>query len=652
VLDDAEPGVIEHLTSERLRLERLLARDDATDAELSHVFAELGAVYLAYELHDAAQICLEHAHQLGDTSFRTLYLLGYVFQIKGMLREAAAAFGEALEQEPLDYAVLLRLGTIELLLDETDRAEELFERALARKPDLASALEGLGKVAVARGDDTRAVELFSRALDIQPSATSLHHALGLAYRRLGNLDDSSSHLDKGGDAPVLWADPLLLEVLALSRSAGTYRRRAAEAFARGRFPQAAELSKRALELDPEDFRAQWELGLALDRLGDLDGAVKQLEHAVQLLPSVERSPPTTTEQAELHTTLASLLVRRGDDTQAVEQLRRALEILPGHLDAHLKLASLRARRGEFTQALEHYDEALEAAPDSWEVLVGRATVFVNLGQVGKARADFERAIAVAAHTPIPRLRYAEALEYLGEPALAEQQLDLAREECDDVVCRALVLRHWASAKLRRGDPEAALAHCRAAVELDPASPELRELHASLLGHLGRFQEALEGFDELLAAQPERAPAHRGKVITLVLMQRWSEARSALELALQRMPHDATFAHALARLLAIAPADEARHAQHALTLAQQLLATRPQLAVSETYAMALAEAGRYAEAAQRQRELVAQAERDGAPGNQLILMRQRAETYGQHRAWRARSPEEIITALTMSEVRAR
>jgi thioredoxin-like negative regulator of GroEL len=102
----------------------------------------------------------------------------------------------------------------------------------------------------------------------------------------------------------------------------------------------------------------------------------------------------------------------------------------------------------------------------------------------------------------------------------------------------------------------------------------------------------------------------GYALTLVALGRYREARNRLEAGAADYPDQAMFRKALARLLAAAPDARARDGQRALTLVEELLAQERSFDLGEAMAMALAEVGRYAEAASWQREVMSMAAQAG------------------------------------------
>jgi hypothetical protein len=79
-----------------------------------------------------------------------------------------------------------------------------------------------------------------------------------------------------------------------------------------------------------------------------------------------------------------------------------------------------------------------------------------------------------------------------------------------------------------------------------------------------------------------------------------------------MPASGLLSHALARLLAACPDKSVRDGARALPLAQAVWQAQPTAAHARTVALALAELGRCAEAAQWQRTAAEQARRSSEP----------------------------------------
>jgi len=631
-LASAEAAVREQVTGARAAVERLAADPATPDGELAEAYGELGLVHVTYSFLDAAEAAVTNARSLAPEDARWPYLLGYLFEIQGRLDEAQEVLEAAVALAPGDLPSLVRLGRVRLERGEVDAAREAFERVLEVEPGNAAGLEGLGRVAAAEGDAARAVELFERVLEAQPSASSVRHALGLAYRRLGDLARAEAELDRGGDAPVLFVDPLLARTMELGRSAEIYRVRGAQAFAEERFDIAAEAYREAVEIDPDDFTTRKALGFSLQKLGDVDGAIEQLETALERGTSGDEERDRL-ERSEVHRILGGLLVLTGREDEGIEHFRAGLALDPDRADTRMKLANALARRGRFAEAIGHYDRLLELQADHAPTLVRRGSARLNLGRTQAGLADLERAAAAAPEDPEVRQRYAEALEFAGDAAGAARERAAAARLASGGERAELAAREGGRL-LRAGDLGGAEAAYRRALVADPGLTDARYQLASILGHRGRLAEAIEEFDRVVEEAPFHGPARRGRATALMLMGRWTEARERLDADLREMPRDRALAQVFARLLAIAPDPRVRDGRRALAVARRVYEAGADPQAAETLAMAYAEAGFYDEAERLQSGVASAGGGGGLAGDRL-------ERYRSGQPWRAGSPDEVF-----------
>ena len=158
----------------------------------------------------------------------------------------------------------------------------------------------------------------------------------------------------------------------------------------------------------------------------------------------------------------------------------------------------------------------------------------------------------------------------------------------------------------------AIEHLTAAVAYNPNYVEALVALADALRRQGRVADSLTRYQEALQVNPR---SQRGA------FRLWHRPGPAA--AVSRGPdlvrgggrqpsRRARRQHALARLLAAAPDDQARDGARGLALVQQIMSASPErtTGLGETFAMALAEAGDYTQAASVQREVLAAARRRG------------------------------------------
>ncbi len=571
-----EATVQEQLSRGLAELRSLIASGIA-EGELAEAYGGMGQVYLAYDLVAPAEACLRNARLLAPGDFRWAYLLGALYQTERRLDLALASFKAALTLAPRDLPALIRAGNTHLARDQPELARAYFKRALAPGGPRAAALAGLGKAAAALGEHEAAVEHFEAALAEQPEASSLHYPLAIAYRELGRIDDARRHLAERGDIEVPFPDPLAQSLLRLATGAGVHLMYGHRAMRHGNLAVAVDRFRQAIAANLRSAPAQQALGGALARQGDAEGAVRHYSASLALEP----------ENPALHYNLGTVLVELGEQAQAVRHFRAALELAPEYHNARYNLATALAGIARYEEAAGHYRTLLETDPGDFGTRFYLAQTLRRLDREG------------------------EAAEILGS---------LVEEDPGRLRARLAL-----GAVLAGNDPDRAIAHYSAVLDLEPGHREALRALAPLLARLARYAQAAERYGEIVELEPEKEAPRFGQAMALMLSESYSQARWRLEEGLVAIPTGASLAHALARLLATCPEQAVRDGERALELAHSLFQAVRNPLYAETVAMAYAELGRFDEAVDWQQRLILEAERAGGQA-MLPRLRRRLALY--------------------------
>jgi tetratricopeptide (TPR) repeat protein len=420
------------------------AAPDPQVAEEAH--GELGNVYQAYGLHEAAIAAYEQAARLDPRDFRWPYYLALAHRARGERDRAVSALERALALEPGDVPALVRLAEVHVDANRPDLAAPLLEQAIARDPVNAVALAALGQIALGRREHARAADLFTRALAAQPEAAALRYPLGLAYRGLGDAGRARAELERRGDRAPTLDDPLSRRLHGLSAGQAGHQQRGNEAAAAGDLPRAVEEFRRAVAEDP-----------------------------LYSAPRVN---------------LALALLRQGDTKAAEDHLRRALALAPLSPAAHAALGYLEAGRGAHARAAEHYRTALSGEPAREEARYNLAQSLLALRRYADAAAELRRLAADRPESTGYRLAEASALVLAGRDREARERL----EQALGAFPRDGHLAH-ALARLLAASPDPAVRDGRRALEIAQAiagatrAPDHLETLALAQAEAGRFEEA-------------------------------------------------------------------------------------------------------------------------------------------------------------------
>ncbi len=350
--------------------------------ELAAAYGEMGKLFMAAQIQDAAETCFLNAQALNAGDFRWPYYLAQLSRTQGELPKAAALFERVLQLQPDDVAALVWLGDVNLSLGRPDAAEPLFAKALALQPASLSARFGLGRVALARQDYQRAVEQLEDVLARDPEAAGAHYPLSMAYRGLGRTELAELHLRQREEHEILPADPLMVELDELIESPQAYESRGIRALNREAWAEAEALFRKGLALDAANPALRHRLGTALYMQGNQRGAREEFEAVVKSTP----------DHRMAQYSLGVLLQADGRHAEAAERFTIALRSRPSYTEARLRLAVSLRKSGRVRESLSQYEQVLAASPDSTEARFGEAIAFVQLGRYRDARARLEAAV--------------------------------------------------------------------------------------------------------------------------------------------------------------------------------------------------------------------------------------------------------------------
>jgi tetratricopeptide (TPR) repeat protein len=435
--------------------------------------------------------------------------------------------------------------------------------------------------------------------------------IGESYGDLGRLLMAANHLDVAERcfrnaqtlAPEDFRWPYYLGHVSISK---------------GELTNAQEYFEQVVRLRPSDFAALVWLGYVNVELGRPEAAEPPLARARALAPNT----------AAVFYQLGRASLAKQDYATAVQHLEAALRLNPAAVVIHYPLAMAYRGLGDLEKAQSNLDRTKRRAgpgaaltvPDPLmaevRTVLRSPEVYGELGQQASARGDwpeaarhFRNAIDLSPDDADLHLNLAVTLNRMGEARAALAELEAAIR-VDPRFARA----HFMIGTLeeRSGRDQEAIDRYSAAVTYDPGLSEAHLRLADALRRIGRFETSLSSYQKVLELDPHREEARFGEAMALVRLTRHREAQERLHVALSYHPDQPAFPQALARLLAASSDPQVRDGQRALELARALAEQHKTTSVAETMAMALAETGRFPEAAEWQRLAMSVAVEAGHP----------------------------------------
>ena len=497
--------------------------------------------------------------------------------LAGLIAAGIGACGEA--ERPLVQIPVANVDDLEpSVRTALTRAQSEFDRIAAAKPTAVELGNAYGELAMTY-----------HAQVLVPQAEAAYANARVLARREQRWPYLLGHLYN--DASRLPEAIVAFEVaLAIDANDAPTRVSLGEAYLQRGDLDKAEAMYKGLETNDKAravaLTGLGKVALAKRQYGD---AVRHLEGALQLAPGAAR----------LRHPLAMAYQGLGDRTKAEETLRRysadagepeVADPLADALGAKVAASRVLLRRGQrfgkagrFDLAEPAFRAAVEADPTNADAIANLGVSLANLGRLDEAERRLSESLAIDDTNAIAHLSLGVVLD-------------------------------------RQGLDHDAVRQYTTALNRDPANIQARVYLADAQMRLGRPEEAVKHYRIALDQSPDSSRTQVSLAFAYIKAGHYNEARKLLEAALQAQPRNAEVINMLARVLATAPAGPVRDGARALELAKALFTSTRNPEVGQTYAMALAETGNFAEAVVLQRETIIVFDRAGSAHKKPFLQR--------------------------------
>ena len=543
----------------------------------------------------AAEERLRRLLRLSPDDDQAQLYLGVASQALGKPQAARMYLAAAANSGRTEVPARRMLGRMLLAAGQPDEAVRLVhENEGAADSDL---LALGGRASLLTGDTDAALDYFRRSVASAPQDVRRQLDLARAYLTAGKAQEALGVLDGVKVAAAQEPERQVLRTAALLQAGQR---------------EAAVAGMRTLAAGrPQDVDAQWLAARGFILAGDPAAAHAAVLRVTQLSP----------QDAGAFTALGLLSMATRDLAAAEKALDRALQLDPKKPEALYARANLAVVRNDATGAEQWLIKAAAAAPKAMLPRVGLVRLAMARGDVAGAEKRLKELHGVAPANAIGvDMLEAEWLEMKGDRGAALsawQQLAEANPKSAEIQA------HLGAALVRSGKLVEAKARVKQAVAADGANVAALTAAGDLAMRNGDAREANEVYGRAAALAPSRALAIRQFAALRAL--RSAQADQPLRDWLQRQPTDLTVRLALAnsleesgkaaeamaeleRVLKDKPGHpgaannlawlklQAGDVQGALALAKTAVEAAPkQFEFVDTYATALAKAGRSAEA---------------------------------------------------------
>jgi tetratricopeptide (TPR) repeat protein len=316
--------------------------------------------------------------------------------------EALEYLKEAKKYDRNDLDLIVLEGRIAIAMNQPARARSLFESVLEREPNNLEARFGLAELDIAQGRTRNASKRYIETLKIRPESQKALLSLVLLSEEQGDRSAAETYLELAvkyhnydprvhyaagrfsmEEGSLERAERYLLTAIALDRDYTEAKRLLAQVYLLEKRPDQAIETLRQILAHHRDIPLVWySLGLAYERTGEAEQAIRSLAQALRLQPddeiarivleniALDRLPiddPIRERYAAYHLERGDLFRERNYLDKALLEYRRALRLQPEAKEPRLQYAQLYLLMGfpekymnelEVLRDLGHTDEQI------------------------------------------------------------------------------------------------------------------------------------------------------------------------------------------------------------------------------------------------------------------------------------------------------
>jgi tetratricopeptide (TPR) repeat protein len=356
-----------------------------------------------------------------------------------------------------------------------------------------------------------------------------------------------------------------------------------ELMLKGKYADAAELYRQAINRNSKDVAAVVGLGMALGKQFKLDGAQEQFDKALELDPNNAMAHSGMGMVLLNRLQSSSMTYARNRDSmlkQAETECRTALNTDPAMPEAHYTLGQVYKEEGNLNAAVNEFQAAVQSDPNYSEAYAGLGMAKLMEGSLSEASSAFHRAIRInsgnsTAHYGMGRVllaqgRVDEALKELNTsayqfPNSAPLHLALGQAYSTQGNNNAALKEYRQSIAIKpenpdaylgiadiregRGDLELSIAELRSGIEMMPNNIDLHMRVANEDLQLEKLDDAVKEYTTVLNSNPGSADAAKGltrayylkaqKEATgaFILSNEYEDAQHYIDQAVQMNPND-------------------------------------------------------------------------------------------------------------------
>lgn len=508
----------------------------ALDPSRWESYLSLGLLQLRNRQPDAAEASFKKVIELNPKAMQAQLLLGNYYQSRSRFSEAEQQFHHAMDLDPNSPDPRAALARLYLAEGKKADAEGVLKQAKHDFPDNSTGYRLLGDFYFLTGDLDKATAEYGALYQEHPKDLQVkknYIPLLIQTKRFAEarrLDDEILKANPNDDDALVYQSQMQIS--------------------EGDVNGAAQKLQTVIKNAPKNSEAHYALGVAFEKLGNLESAEGEWREALRLRPdlvdaqralanaAMQRGDMPTLQEAATqmirlqpaspdgYALRALSYINRKQYGEAEKNVHMAIEVAPQNSYGYVQLGNLKFTEKQYADAAKAYQEALDRNPNSTDALRGLTSTYVTQKQVDKAIAAVNAQIAKSPNN-------SGFYDLLGT-ALVQSKKDLSGAEAAFEKSAALD-KHNSDALLKlcqvratKGAIDQAIATAQQALKDNPRELGLYVLMGKLYESKSDWKKAEDAYQNALALNPQDPLASNN--LAHVMLQTGGNLDIALSLA--------------------------------------------------------------------------------------------------------------------------
>ena len=507
------------------------------------------ANYFSRALDDYSQ-----SLQIDPEFFNALIGRAVVHQELGNYTQAIADFSRVITLQPDLAPIYVSRAEAWLLDGNGNAALEDLNQALRLSPDYADALYKRAEWRLHGGALEPARQDINQILTRYPK-----HTLAQLFEA-----DALVHTGKWEEALNAYQ-----KVLTANPSAEGYRRRAQAFILLGRAEDALSDLDKAIRMQPEGLALRYVRADLLESMGRFSDALTDIEHVLRSQPGspkarikkgvlLVRLGRDKDAEVQLRTAwednpsfapacqaLADFYLETGRADQASLVAGEGVAKYPGQAGFYVVRGRVNASQKFYSNALSDLRRALELNPRLPAAILERGALYLRMGDYSAAYRDAQAALNLDGKSYAARLLIARLELYRRDFAKARASIDLAMQLQPGLGEAYALLADW---HYLQGNPAAAMEELDKALRRNPNAYVYLRKKADWQAKMGYTQEALQTYSEAIRQSGVDIQATVDRALLFLKLNQPEKAAETLDQAARVAPNHARVLGAQAAIL--------------------------------------------------------------------------------------------------------